>query len=215
MAPIPQSPDASAPLISLRALTTTLTSLLPHSALQARQVGVSVSNSGNGIIPSSYHDMNSGPAPGVVIGATLGSVAGFLLLCWLFMSLAGFSGGAIVGGEEEIIVRKQPSHATPRSRRSRRSRSTREVRSVREVSVGRSPRRSERIIIDDTRRGVPLGRPRSRSILVEERVEHRVPGDDMVEVIEEVSDITASSAPPPPRRKSSSRRDGGSGGYRY
>lgn len=74
-------------------------------------------------------------------------------------------------------------------------------------SVTRSPRperviRQERII-RETSRGPPQTMPRS-SFVVEERGERRVDGDDVVEVIEEHSDVA-------PRRKDRRRS---SGGYR-
>ncbi|KAF1828712.1 hypothetical protein BDW02DRAFT_511621 [Decorospora gaudefroyi] len=128
-----------------------------------------------GIIPT-YYNLD-GPEPGTVVGIVLGSVAGFLLICWLLQSLvgAGNRGGqaTAMAGEEEIVVRRprRNSHGT-RSRTNRRS-------EVREIS--RSPRRSggrSQIIVEERRQSA-----RPRSIIVEER--HRVPGDDVVEVIEE------------------------------
>ncbi|KAH7410186.1 hypothetical protein DE146DRAFT_341469 [Phaeosphaeria sp. MPI-PUGE-AT-0046c] len=131
-----------------------------------------------GIIPTYYN--LSGPEPGTVAGLVLGSVAGFLLIVWLLYTLfnGGNFGGAgtrttAMAGEEEIVVRKRRnSQGQTRSRGSRRT-------EVREVS--RSPRRSgvrSQVIVEERR-----GPPRARSIIVEER--HRVPNDDVVEVIEE------------------------------
>ncbi|KAF2195637.1 hypothetical protein K469DRAFT_699231 [Zopfia rhizophila CBS 207.26] len=139
------------------------------------------------IIPT-YYNFN-GPAPGTVVGIVLGSVAGFLLIVWLLYSLTNLSGGAAIAGEEEIVVRRRRSRS-PHSRRSRRSTRT----EVREYS--RSPRRREPVVVEERRT-----RPRPRSVIVEERV--RVPGDDVVEVIEEHDDY---------RSRRDSRR---SGGYRY
>lgn len=130
-----------------------------------------------GIIPTYYN--LSGPQPGTVVGIVLGSVAGFLLVVWLLFSLTQGNGFAMAGattamaGEEEIVVRRRRNSHGGRSRGSRR------VTEVREVS--RSPRRSggrSQIIVDERRPPT-----RTRSIIVEER--HRVPGDDIVEVIEE------------------------------
>lgn len=130
-----------------------------------------------GIIPT-YYNLD-GPEPATVAGIVLGSVAGFLLIIWLLYTL--FNGGNFAGagrttamaGEEEIVVRRRRnSQGQTRSRVSRRT-------EVREVS--RSPRRSggrSQIIVEERR-----GPPRPRSIIVEER--HRVPNDDVVEVIEE------------------------------
>ncbi|KAL5120760.1 hypothetical protein ACEQ8H_001240 [Pleosporales sp. CAS-2024a] len=130
-----------------------------------------------GIIPTYYN--LSGPQPGTVAGIVLGSVAGFLLIVWLLYTL--FQGGAGTGfranrtamaGQEEVIVRRRRSSGARRSTASRRT-------EVREVS--RSPRRSgtrSQIIVEERRAA-----PRQRSIIVEQR--HRVPNDDVVEVIEE------------------------------
>lgn len=137
-------------------------------------------------IPTVYYGLDSGPDAGTVVGATLGSVAGFILLVWLIQTIAG---GRNKQADEEVIIRHERS---PR-RRSHRS----EMR-----STSRGPERvirQERIIRDSSR-GPP---PPMRSFVVEERAERRVEGDDRVEVIEEESSVA-------PRRKS--RR--GSGTYR-
>lgn len=143
-----------------------------------------------GVIPSYYRA--DGPSSGTVAGIVLGSVAGFMLIVWLLWSLTqGGGGGAAIAGEEEIVVRRRDR--SPRSRRSHRS-SRPEVR-----EYSRSPRsRAEHVIVEDRR----PPRPRSRSIIVEERT--RVPGDDVVEVIEEHEDYSS---------RRGSRRSGGS--YRY
>jgi hypothetical protein len=130
-----------------------------------------------GIIPTYYN--LSGPAPGTVAGIVLGSVAGFLLIVWLLYTLTqgggGFGGNTTtMAGQEEIVVRRPRRNSG--ARRSTASRRTAEVR-----QVSRSPRRSggrSQIIVEERR-----GPPRPRSIIVEER--HRVPNDDVVEVIEE------------------------------
>lgn len=159
------------------------------------------SDSSGGYIPLSYQGLNSGPAPGTVAGIVLGSVAGFLLIAWLLLTVVNLGGRSAIAGEEEIVVRERPPRS-PRSRRSRRN-SRHEIR-----EVSRSPR-PHHIIVEEHRTSVPppppsQPRPRSRSVLVEERIsaERRVDGDDIVEVIEEHS---------PPRRHRS-RRD--SSGYR-
>ncbi|OMP81441.1 hypothetical protein BK809_0002434 [Diplodia seriata] len=169
-----------------------------HSHLIPRQAY----DSSGGYIPLSYQGLNSGPAPGAVVGIVLGSVAGFLLIAWLLLTVANLGGRNAIAGEEEIVVRERPPRS-PRSRRSRRT--SRHEHEIREIS--RSPR--PHIIVEERRTSgppppPPQPRPRSRSVLVEERIsaERRVDGDDIVEVIEEHS---------PPRRHRS-RRD--SGGYR-
>lgn len=135
-----------------------------------------------GIIPTYYN--TSGPEPGTVVGIVLGSVAGFLLIVWLLYSLTNGNSKAgtttAMAGEEEIVVRRPR-----RNSHGGRSRGSRRPVEVREVS--RSPRRSggrSQIIVDERRQPT-----RTRSIIVEER--HRVPGDDVVEVIEEHEDYRA------------------------
>ncbi|KAI5236950.1 hypothetical protein E4T43_08276 [Aureobasidium subglaciale] len=125
-------------------------------------------------IPAVYYGLNSGPDAGTVVGATLGSVAGFILLVWLIQTLAS---GRNKQPDEEIIIRHERS-----PRRRRRS----EMR-----SVSRGPDRvirQERIIRDSSRA------PPMRSSFVVEP-ERRVEGDDIVEVIEEQSSVA-------PRKKS-------------
>lgn len=134
-------------------------------SLQSRQIV-------EGLIPTYYR--NDGPGTGAVVGIVLGSVGGFLLLFWLLWTLTQANRNAI-SGEEEIVVRRRRNSNSHRSRRGSRS-EVREV--VREYD--RSPRRSggrSTVIVEERRP------PRARSVLVEER--SRVPGDDVVEVIEE------------------------------
>lgn len=152
-----------------------------------------------GAIPSNYAGLNSGPAPGTVAGIVLGSVAGFILLVWLFWALSqgGWNFRTTQDVEEEVVVRR--SRSPPRRRRS--SRRT-------EMST-RSPQRERVIRQERVVRDYPPPREASRireTVMVEEstRPERRVDGDDMVEVIEEHSSVA------PPRRKA--RRS--SGGYR-
>ncbi|KAF1979846.1 hypothetical protein BU23DRAFT_523407 [Bimuria novae-zelandiae CBS 107.79] len=168
----PRAPDSSS--LTAREPATDFTANAPYSpynavnprSLESRQIV-------QGLIPTYYR--NDGPGAGAVVGIVLGSVVGFLLLVWLFWSLTNNNRNAIAG-EEEIVVRRprRNSHAH-RSRRGSRS-EVREV--VREYD--RSPRRSggrSAVIVEER------NRPRPRSIVVEER--SRVPGDDVVEVIEE------------------------------
>lgn len=128
-----------------------------------------------GLVGIPYYYQYGGPAPGAVAGIVLGSVAGFLLLIWLFWSLS--NGGGFIRTsqyeEEDVVVRRRSR--SPRSRRS--SRQT-EMRS-------RSPRRErvirqERIIRDVN----PGGREPSRvreTVIVDSgpRVERRVENDDI------------------------------------
>ncbi|KAL9092208.1 MAG: hypothetical protein Q9159_000967 [Coniocarpon cinnabarinum] len=159
------------------------------------------------VIPLSYN--TSGAKPGVVVGAVLGAVAGFILLVWLISTLTMSRGTNVVQGSEvseDIRVHR-------RSDRSRRSRRTREM-SERSSVAPPPPRRRERILVEERRRTERSRPPPPPAPVEEEREveterhdveveeERRVSGDDVVEVIEEQSDIT----PEPPRRKKSGYR---------
>lgn len=163
------------------------------NSIHARQ-----SNGNIVAIPTVYAGLDSGPAPGVVVGIVLGSVIGFLFLLWLFSVLSKGAGGFVTANQDEeesvVVTRERRRDRSDRSRRSRgpemsrasprRDRVYRQERIIRDFPpAARSPSRSrvrEAVIVDD------LPPPRER----------RVEGDDIVEVIEEHSDIN------PPRRKS-------------
>ena len=150
-------------------------------------------------IPTTYDNLNSGPAPGTVAGIVLGSVAGFLLILYLIYTIFTLGGGGRFGRsetvvEEEIIRR--------RSRSPRRSRSRSEVI---EVQRSRSPipRRESRR--QTTRETVEVRETVSRN-RSQSRVSHSSGGgDDIVEVFEEHS---------PPRRASTTKSKRVSGGFR-
>ncbi|KAK5137212.1 hypothetical protein LTR08_000717 [Meristemomyces frigidus] len=153
-------------------------------------------------IPTVYQGLNSGPNPGAVVGIVLGSVAGFLLLLWLFWSLSNGSGfmRSSTYQEEDVDVVRRRSRSRRSSRRTemasrspvRRERVIRQERIVRDVRPPREQSRiRETVIVDDMPRG-----------------ERRVDGDDIVEVIEEHSSVGAGR---PPGRNSKGRR---SSGYR-
>lgn len=161
-----------------------------------------------GAIPNSYN--LSGAKPGIVVGATLGAVAGVIFLFWLISLLMGAQGmGFIEGSDVTDVHVHRRAYSEPRSRRTRRTRTHRSDMSERSSP----PRRRERILVEETRRTErsrppppeePLSPEVEREhVEVEEReAERRVEGDDVVEVIEEQSDIT----PDPPRRKKSGYR---------
>ncbi|KAK3699317.1 hypothetical protein LTR37_016469 [Vermiconidia calcicola] len=157
-----------------------------------------------GFIEGCYEGLNAGPAPGAVVGITLGSIAGFLFLMWLLWTLTNSTSFIRTSelNEEDVVVRRRSR--SPRSRRSHRSTYNAEMRHT-------SPRRERVIRQERIVRDVPPPRnDHSRvreTVIMEERPERRVEGDDIVEVIEEHSSIGGA---PPPRRKG--RRS--SGGYR-
>jgi len=64
------------------------------------------------IIPTTYGSINSGPAPGTVVGIVLGSVGGFLLVLWLIYTCSTL-GGVNRGSDyaESVVVRdRRKSH---------------------------------------------------------------------------------------------------------
>lgn len=116
--------------------------------------------------------------------------------------------------ESVEVVRERPlGERGTRSRRSHRSR--RETAVMRERS--RSPTirggGTERIVVEERRtsRAPSVIPERRETVIVEERREHRVEGDDVVEVMEEesISDIRS-----PHRRDRDRRRRSRDGGFR-
>jgi hypothetical protein len=181
---------------------------LPTLRIRVNGLGASLAKRQSLIaVPSAYPYMNSGPAPGTVVGIVFGAVAGFLLLLYLLYTC--FSGMGFGSSNDTATVVSASSVVTSRRK-----------------DIGRSPRREtlrERETIEVRRERTPL-RERSRTpvretVVVEEMREERRPSrvressrirpepDDEVVVIEEHS---------PPRRKSKRRerererdRDGG------
>lgn len=130
------------------------------------------------IVPTTYGSLNSGPAPGTVVGIVLGSVGGFLLLLWLIYTCLNFGNwGSSSSYTESIVVRdrRKSHHGSQRSRR---------VSETVEVRRERSP---IRVVRDE---------PRVERVVVEEERRDRSRGSDEVVVIEEHS---------PPRRSKSKR----------
>ncbi|KAI9661256.1 MAG: hypothetical protein M1821_009583 [Bathelium mastoideum] len=168
-------------------------------------------------IPTIYSGLNAGPTPGAVVGIVLGSVVAFLLVVWLLFFLTQNQRASIEGESVYIESRRRSTSPPPRSRSSRHTRTTRRHTEVREVS--RSPR-PERVVVEERERIVREPAPppvvvretvRAPPVIVSEErhEERRVEGDDIIEVMEEQSDITPE---PQPRRKSSANRR--SSGYR-
>ena len=185
----PRAPPQDAPLLP----TQTLKLRTLASVLRRQEVTVTASTSPNPIIPATYSGLGTGPTPGEVVGIVFGSVAGFLLILWLFYTCFSLGGGPVgrssVVDEEDITVRRRSR--SPRPPPSSHSRSeVIEVSRTRERSRSRTrspPRREnsrrETVIIEETRRP------------------SRPPQDDIVEVIEEHSPVR-------PSRRSSGRQSG-------
>jgi hypothetical protein len=149
-------------------------------------------------IPATYTNQNGTP-PGQVVGITLGSVAGFILLIWLIYTLAGPKNAAVVddatiiSDQTESVVQRRKSRASSRRRSEMRQREYMEPPHV--VGV-------ERTIVEETRvRDGSRIPPPPRS---HRSGRSRSPSVDEVVVIEDNS---------PPRRSSRSKRRS-SGQYR-
>jgi len=118
-------------------------------------------------IPTTYAGLNSGPAPGAVVGIVLGSIGGFILILYIFLSAFRLWGGGGRGGE---VVEEQVIH-----HRRRRSRSRSRAMTERSIPLPRPS--GERVV-----------REREETVVVEEHVDPTEDDeDDIVEVIEEHS----------------------------
>ena len=64
-------------------------------------------------IPTTYSGLNSGPAPGAVVGIVLGAIAGFLFALWFVYTILRLSGrfGGTTIIEEEVIRRRSRSRS--------------------------------------------------------------------------------------------------------
>ncbi|TKA77783.1 hypothetical protein B0A55_04691 [Friedmanniomyces simplex] len=135
-------------------------------------------NSGQ-LVAIPYFYQYGGPAPGAVAGIVLGSVAGFLLLIWLFWSLS--NGGGFIRTsqyeEEDVVVRRRSR--SPRSRRSSRQTTT-EMRSRSPPPRRERVVRQERIVRDIPAAPREPSRVRETVIMDDApRAERRVEGDDI------------------------------------
>lgn len=90
---------------------------LPFSPLVKRQQPILA-------LPTTYEGINDGPKPGIIVAIILGSIAGFLLVFWLFLLCLRFGGrpfGLFSGDrtvvEEEIVHRTRPARHRSRSPR--------------------------------------------------------------------------------------------------
>jgi hypothetical protein len=173
-------------------------------------------------VPSVYGQPHFGPDPGTVVGITLGSIGGFLLILYLIYTVANIGssdntssyGTASVVSRRtrrsEPVVRRRHHH---HHRSPRRERETVEVRRssrgpvvVEEVVSGGGRRvsgdRVERVVLEETRRTSSRARAPPPRVVSESSGSET---EDEVVVIEEHS---------PPRRhrskrRSSSRRESG------
>ncbi|OAP59420.1 hypothetical protein AYL99_06718 [Fonsecaea erecta] len=146
--------------------------LQPSAPLEKRQTAVLA-------IPTTYAGLNSGPAPGALVGIVLGSVGGFILILYIILSLFRLSGW---GGGQEVVAEEVIRH-----HRRRPSRSTPSSRSMSHVGT----HRPERVL------------RQQETVTVEEHFDGPSVEEDIVEVIEEHS--PERSPPRKPSRRSGFR----------
>jgi len=110
--------------IALSSRLTSLTRHLPSSSsisIIPRGANLLARQNDPSIIPSTYGSINSGPAPGTVVGIVLGSVGGFLLILWLIYTCLNFGrlGETSSSYTESVHVAaaRRQSHGSQRSRR--------------------------------------------------------------------------------------------------
>lgn len=132
-------------------------------------------------IPTTYAGLNSGPAPGAVVGITLGAIAGFIVILYIILSAIRLSGWS---QREEVIV-EEHHHRRSHTRSRSRSRAMTEVSSPRRERIVRE--REERVVVEEHHHMEP------ESVIVDEEE------DDIVEVIEEHSPERPPKRDPPRR----------------
>lgn len=165
-------------------------------------------------VPATYGTTTNGPDAGTVVGITLGSVAGFILLLWLVYTCINVGnpdaftdaestvmsvGTASVGTARRVRKHHRHHHHSPRGRETVEIRTAGPGRPV--VVEDRGGGRVREVVVEDTtRRSVSRPRPAPPPRVVDE--------DEEIVVLEEHS---------PPRRHKSRRRSSAerrSGGYR-
>ncbi|EJT74640.1 hypothetical protein GGTG_08480 [Gaeumannomyces tritici R3-111a-1] len=204
------SVPAPLPLSLLSPTTTGSDADPPTRALAARQFAATTST-----VPGGYH--TAGPEPGAVVGITLGSLAGFLLVLWLVYVCINMGNApravtdatSSYGGTASVVeVRKSSRHRHASAAAARRGGG----------GMGRPPPppHVERVVVEESTRTARARRMSAGSSLPERGIP--VPGprivpmdsDDSADEEDEVVVIEERS--PPPRRRS--RRGSGMTGER-
>lgn len=129
---------ASIPALASRTLKT-IDNDTPTRSLHARQE--------TDTVPGNYPALDAGPDPGTVVGITLGSVGGFLLLLWLVYTCLQIGGrGDTVSsyGTASVVTRKSRRRHSRQHHRSPSRRETVEIRTSRPP-----PPQAERVVIEE------------------------------------------------------------------
>lgn len=130
---------ASTPALASRTVKTAALDM-PVRVLHARQQ--------TDTVPGNYPALNAGPDPGTVVGITLGSVGGFLLLLWLVYTCLQIGGrGDTVSsyGTASVVTRKsRRRHSRHHPRSPSRRRETIEIRTSRPP-----PPPTERVVVEE------------------------------------------------------------------
>lgn len=201
---LPARDARASPELALDGLATRTLSDAAPAAVAARQNPAQTTLV---VVPAQYGNMGNSPDPGAVVGIVLGSVAGFLLLLWLFYSCVDFGDGGLdglssVGTASVLTLRTRRSSGHRHHHHHHHKPAPVRLRATETVEV-RARERDHR-----SSGGGPIiveAAPSVERIVLEERRSSRAPrvvhsDDDEVVVMEEDS--------PPRRRRSSVRRSG-------
>lgn len=170
-------------------------------------------------IPGEYPGLNDGPDPGTIVGITLGSVGGFLLLLWLVYTCLQIGGrGDTVSsyGTASVVTRKSRRRHSRHHHRSPARRETVEIRTSRVPPP--PPQPTERVVVEErTERRTSSQAPPPPPAAMPPMHAHPPPrivtdDEDEVVVIEEHSPAprrTSHKSKTHRRRSSSARRESG------
>ncbi|TLS28885.1 hypothetical protein PpBr36_01006 [Pyricularia pennisetigena] len=123
----------------------------------------------------------TGPDPGTVVGITLGSLAGFLLILWIIYTCINLGNPAIAettssyGGTSSVVTRKTRGHSHHRHSSRHHSRRRGSRIEVRTTSTSR-PARVVPVVVDETSDLGPRGRPHVERVVVESSTSRRISG---------------------------------------
>ncbi|EHA54645.1 hypothetical protein MGG_01488 [Pyricularia oryzae 70-15] len=123
----------------------------------------------------------TGPDPGTVVGITLGSVAGFLLILWIIYTCINLGNPGIAettssyGGTASVVTRKTRGHSHHRHSSRHHSRRRGSRIEVRTTSTSR-PARVVPVVVDEPSELGPRGRPHVERVVLETSTSRRLSG---------------------------------------